>query len=182
MVIAILSSTVAVVQTTLLPQSRLSFSMARDRVFPAVFAVIHRRWLTPWIGTLIAAFLSAIGVALTMLNSGSITSAFTNLNTANDAALRRRAPVPVRALSVLGRLRGDHSSARHVDDRERDPMGRSGSRLGDCAARPHRAWARDSLRDRGRAGQPHRVLPPEDGRLHRCDTTAVCGLTVLRRR
>jgi len=79
MVIAILSSTVAVVQTTLLPQSRLSFSMARDRVFPAVFAVMHRRWLTPWIGTLIAAFLSAIGVALTMLNSGSITSVFTNL-------------------------------------------------------------------------------------------------------
>ena len=39
----------------------------------------HRRWLTPWIGTLIAAFLSAIGVALTMLNSGSITSVFTNL-------------------------------------------------------------------------------------------------------
>ncbi len=34
MVLAVLSSTVATTQTTLLPSSRLTFSMARDGVFP----------------------------------------------------------------------------------------------------------------------------------------------------
>ena len=51
MVLAVLSSTVATVQTTLLPSSRLTYSMARDGVFPKAFGTVHKSWKTPWVGT-----------------------------------------------------------------------------------------------------------------------------------
>jgi len=78
MILAVLSSTVAVIQTTLLPSSRLSFSMARDGVFPKAFAIIHRRWLTPWVGTLLSSVL-AIGIVLLTLFVSSINNVFGNL-------------------------------------------------------------------------------------------------------
>jgi amino acid transporter len=65
MVLAVLASTVATTQTTLLPATRLTFSMARDRVFPALFARVHPRFETPWAGTLVIAGISAAGVLLT---------------------------------------------------------------------------------------------------------------------
>ena len=48
MLIAVLSSTVATTQTTLLPAARITLSMARDRVFPSVFATIQGKLKTPW--------------------------------------------------------------------------------------------------------------------------------------
>lgn len=66
MVLAILSSTVATLQTTLLPATRLTLSMARDRVWPQAFAIIHIRYQTPAVGTLI---LGAVGVAGLVLSS-----------------------------------------------------------------------------------------------------------------
>src|SRR6202049_4878589 len=60
MILAVLSSTVAVVQTTLLPSSRLSFSMARDGVFPKAFGIVHKHWLTPWVGTIISSLLAVV--------------------------------------------------------------------------------------------------------------------------
>jgi amino acid transporter len=66
MILAVLSSTVAVVQTTLLPSSRLTFSMARDGVFPRAFAVVHRKWLTPWVGTLLSSLLALVVILLTL--------------------------------------------------------------------------------------------------------------------
>jgi len=47
MAIAILSSSLATTQTTLLPSSRLSFSMARDGVFPGIFALVTRAGRRP---------------------------------------------------------------------------------------------------------------------------------------
>ena len=44
---------VATTQTTLLPAARISYSMARDQVFPKVFASIHPKFLTPAVGTLV---------------------------------------------------------------------------------------------------------------------------------
>ncbi len=69
MVLAVLSSTVATMQTTLLPSSRLSFSMARDRVFPKMFGVVHKSWQTPWVGTLITTALSIVVIAGTFIGS-----------------------------------------------------------------------------------------------------------------
>jgi amino acid transporter len=64
-ILAILTSTVASTQTTMLPASRLTFSMARDRVFPKLFAMVHPRFETPWVGTLIIAGIAGAGVLLT---------------------------------------------------------------------------------------------------------------------
>jgi amino acid transporter len=78
MILAVLSSTVAVVQTTLLPSSRLSFSMARDGVFPRAFGVVHPRWHTPWVGTLITAVVSVAIILLTVFLD-SVNNVFANL-------------------------------------------------------------------------------------------------------
>lgn len=65
MLVAILSSTVAVTQTTLLPASRVTYSMARDGVFPSIFGRIHPRFRTPAMGSLILGMISAGGLLLT---------------------------------------------------------------------------------------------------------------------
>ena len=78
MVLAVLASTVATTQTTLLPATRLTFSMSRDDVFPPVFGLVHRRWQTPYIGTMIVAAISAVGIILTTF-SGSINTTFQNV-------------------------------------------------------------------------------------------------------
>jgi amino acid transporter len=78
MAIAILSSSLATTQTTLLPSSRLSFSMARDGVFPGIFGLIHKSWQTPWVGTIITFLLCSLGILLTTLNA-NINSTFANM-------------------------------------------------------------------------------------------------------
>ncbi len=62
--IAVLSSTVATTQTTLLPAARISLAMARDRVFPQIFARISARYRTPAAGTLVLACFSLFGLWL----------------------------------------------------------------------------------------------------------------------
>jgi amino acid transporter len=66
--IAVLSSTVATTQTTLLPAARISLAMARERVFPAVFARISARYRTPAAGTLVLALLALGGLWLITLS------------------------------------------------------------------------------------------------------------------
>ncbi len=78
MILAVVSSTVATLQTTLLPSSRLSFSMARDGVFPKMFGVVHKSWLTPWVGTIVTALFSVIVVLVTLF-SNSVSTVFANL-------------------------------------------------------------------------------------------------------
>jgi amino acid transporter len=77
MILAVLSSTIATVQTTLLPSSRLSFSMARDGVFPKIFGIVHKDWQTPWVGTLITTVLSTLVIASTFI--GAVNDQFSNL-------------------------------------------------------------------------------------------------------
>jgi amino acid transporter len=78
MILAVLSSTVATTQTTLLPSSRLSFSMARDGVFPKAFGHVHPQWKTPWLGTVISAA-AALVIILVTLFSDSVSKVFGNL-------------------------------------------------------------------------------------------------------
>ena len=78
MLVAVLSSTVATIQTTLLPAARIILSMARDGVFPRVFASIQGKLKTPAVGTLILAFVCLFGILLTSQVT-SIQSVFNNL-------------------------------------------------------------------------------------------------------
>ncbi len=78
MLVAVLSSTVATTQTTLLPAARITYSMSRDRVFPQVFGTIQGKLKTPMVGTLILAFMSLLGIVL-VSNVGSISNVFANL-------------------------------------------------------------------------------------------------------
>jgi amino acid transporter len=73
MLLAILSSTVATAQTTLLPAARITYSMARDKVFPSIFGKVSARFKTPAAGTIILAVLSAIVIGITTLSSSANT-------------------------------------------------------------------------------------------------------------
>jgi amino acid transporter len=70
-ILAFLSSTVATLQTTLLPSVRTAFSMGRDGMLGPVWAVVHPIWRTPWIGTLIMGAISAV-IALVSLKLGGL--------------------------------------------------------------------------------------------------------------
>ena len=69
MVLAVLASTVATTQTTLLPATRLTYSMARDKVFPAVFGRIHPKYQTPFLGTILVSAVAVLGIGLTTFSS-----------------------------------------------------------------------------------------------------------------
>ena len=72
-ILAFLSSTVATLQTTLLPSARTAFSMGRDGVLSPIWARVHPRWQTPAVGTLILALIAG-GVALLSLAIGQLGS------------------------------------------------------------------------------------------------------------
>jgi len=78
MIFAVLSSTVATTQTTLLPAARITLAMARDGVFPKLFGSVHDRFKTPATGTLVLSFISLFGIMLTTFSSSSAT-VFNNL-------------------------------------------------------------------------------------------------------
>ena len=69
-ILAFLSSTIATLQTTLLPSARTAYSMARDGMLGRVWATIDPRWNTPAIGTIIMGAISAV-LALGSLALGS---------------------------------------------------------------------------------------------------------------
>lgn len=49
LVLAVLLSTVATLETTLIQVTRSLFAMGRDRTMPAALGTVHRRWNTPWV-------------------------------------------------------------------------------------------------------------------------------------
>jgi amino acid transporter len=69
-ILAFLSSTVATLQTTLLPSVRTAYSMGRDGMLGRVWAVVHPVWRTPWLGTLIIGGISG-AIAIASLKLGS---------------------------------------------------------------------------------------------------------------
>lgn len=78
MLLAILSSTVATTQTTLLPAARVTYSMARDGVFPGLFGKISERFRTPAIGTFALFLIAAVGLMITSLEP-TVSATFSNL-------------------------------------------------------------------------------------------------------
>jgi len=65
MLLAVLSSTVATTQTTLLPAARITLSMARDQVWPQIFKRIDPKRLNPVAGTLIIAAFCFVSIFIT---------------------------------------------------------------------------------------------------------------------
>ncbi|HEY8980360.1 MAG TPA: APC family permease [Streptomyces sp.] len=62
LVVAVMLSTIATLETTLVQVTRSLFAMGRDRTMPAALGRVHRRWNTPWVAV------AAVGaVALTLL-------------------------------------------------------------------------------------------------------------------
>jgi amino acid transporter len=59
-ILAILTSAISSTQTTIIPSSRTSFSMARQSALPSAFALIHRRYHTPWVSTAVIAGLAIL--------------------------------------------------------------------------------------------------------------------------
>ena len=59
-VLAIVTSALASTQTTILPASRTSLSMARQGAFPEVFGRVHPRFLTPHVSTIAIGVIAAV--------------------------------------------------------------------------------------------------------------------------
>lgn len=62
LVVAVMLSTIATLETTLIQVTRSLFAMGRDRTMPAAFGLVHRRWNTPWVAVAVVG-----AVALTLL-------------------------------------------------------------------------------------------------------------------
>ncbi|MEW2630352.1 APC family permease [Streptomyces sp. NPDC048389] len=70
LVVAVLLSTVATLETTLIQVTRSLFAMGRDRTMPASLGLVHPRWKTPWVAvTVVGAVALAMFVASTALGS-----------------------------------------------------------------------------------------------------------------
>jgi amino acid transporter len=79
--VAVLLSTVATLETTLLQVTRSLFAMGRDRTMPAALGKVHRRWNTPWVaitvvGAMAFGMLAAAGVlgSVTRIVSDAVTA------------------------------------------------------------------------------------------------------------
>ncbi|MGW7051658.1 APC family permease [Streptomyces sp. NPDC054887] len=70
LVLAVMLSMIATLETTLLQATRTLFAMGRDRTVPAVFARTHRTWQTPWVATGAVA-LVALLLILVSVTAGS---------------------------------------------------------------------------------------------------------------
>ncbi|QIP85531.1 APC family permease [Streptomyces sp. Tu 2975] len=70
LVLAVLLSTVATLETTLIQVTRSLFAMGRDRTMPTALGLVHRRWNTPWAAvTVVGVVALAMFVASTALGS-----------------------------------------------------------------------------------------------------------------
>ncbi|MFJ1709610.1 APC family permease [Kitasatospora sp. NPDC088346] len=66
MVIAVMFSTIATLETTLIQVSRTLFAMGRDRTVPAAFGLTHPQWKTPWVAV---AAVTAVSLVLLIASS-----------------------------------------------------------------------------------------------------------------
>ncbi|MEE1751350.1 APC family permease [Streptomyces sp. SP18CS02] len=77
LIVAVLLSTVATLETTLIQVTRSLFAMGRDRTMPSALGAVHRRWNTPWVAiAVVGAVALVMFVAVTALGTvGEILSA-----------------------------------------------------------------------------------------------------------
>jgi amino acid transporter len=58
LVLAVMLSTIATLETTLIQVTRSLFAMGRDRTVPRAFGLAHRRWQTPWVALAVVVVVS----------------------------------------------------------------------------------------------------------------------------
>ncbi|MFJ8668043.1 APC family permease [Streptomyces sp. NPDC093600] len=68
LIVAVLLSTVATLETTLIQVTRSLFAMGRDRTMPAALGTVHRRWNTPWVA------IAAVGLAALLMFGAAATA------------------------------------------------------------------------------------------------------------
>jgi amino acid transporter len=61
LIVSVMLSTIATLETTLIQVTRSLFAMGRDRTMPAALGKVHRTWNTPWVAITVVG-----GVALVM--------------------------------------------------------------------------------------------------------------------
>ncbi|MGI5439606.1 APC family permease [Streptomyces shenzhenensis] len=70
LIVSVLLSTVATLETTLIQVTRSLFAMGRDRTLPAVLGRVHRTWNTPWAAiTVVGAVALAMFIAANALGT-----------------------------------------------------------------------------------------------------------------
>ena len=60
LVLAVVLSTIATLETTLIQVTRTLFAMGRDHTLPEVFGRTHKHWQTPWLAVLVVSAVSLI--------------------------------------------------------------------------------------------------------------------------
>ncbi|KUN13593.1 amino acid permease [Streptomyces canus] len=53
LIVAVMLSTIATLETTLIQVTRSLFAMGRDRTMPSALGRVHRRWNTPWVAIVV---------------------------------------------------------------------------------------------------------------------------------
>ena len=53
LIVSVMLSTIATLETTLIQVTRSLFAMGRDRTMPSAFGRVHRRWNTPWVAIVV---------------------------------------------------------------------------------------------------------------------------------
>ncbi|CAM3852581.1 APC family permease [Alicyclobacillus pomorum] len=69
-ILAVLISTVATLETSLLQASRTLFAMGRDRVISAKFGELHPRFQTPWLAGIVIGIIALMMFVLSSFSSG----------------------------------------------------------------------------------------------------------------
>lgn len=77
LVVAVVLSTIATLETTLIQVTRSLFAMGRDRTIPAVFGKSHSRWQTPWVAILVVVVVS-LGLFVGSQKLGSVGTIMTH--------------------------------------------------------------------------------------------------------
>lgn len=73
LVVAVVLSTIATLETTLIQVTRSLFAMGRDKTIPAVFGRSHSRWQTPWVAITVVVVVS-LGLFVASNSLGSVTT------------------------------------------------------------------------------------------------------------
>jgi amino acid transporter len=74
LIVAVMLSTVATLETTMIQATRSLFAMGRDRTMPAALGLVHRKWNTPWVAVTVVGV-----VSLTLLAAATFLGSVTQI-------------------------------------------------------------------------------------------------------
>lgn len=71
LIVAVMLSTIATLETTLIQVTRSLFAMGRDRTMPSALGRVHRRWNTPWVAIAVVGVV-ALGMFVAANSLGTV--------------------------------------------------------------------------------------------------------------